>query len=497
MPADDDAFVIDTRRSKGNRRALPQRPRRPDEGSAQAIPVRGEGDAPRQGKRRQQGEVPPDAPRDGRTSRPLQGAPQGGRPQRPQDSARSAAAAPRDDSTRVMPTSGRPERPVRPVRGRSTDAAYVPAGAAGGYGADAGRDGFDAHDGNGGRPPRGPRPGDRFDGDGSGQPPRRPRRRGKKILAGVLALLILWVGTLVWAGNSAWSKVKKLDAVPAQHLAEDGKGRNILLVGSDARTGLTPEQRKKLGTGTAEGKRTDSIMVLHMGGDKPTLMSIPRDSYVDIPGYGKNKINAAFSFGDAPLLVKTIEQNTGIHIDNYMEIGFGGFASVVDTVGGVNICVKNDMDDPKAHINLKKGCQDMDGATALGYVRARYSDPEGDIGRAKRQRQFLGALMGKVSSPANILVPWRLKGLGESSAQGLAVDKDMGMITAARVMLTLKKLSGDGGNSVVVPISNNALPTAVGEAVEWDQQKSQELFKAIRENGDTSKFVVKTPAAAN
>ena len=234
-----------------------------------------------------------------------------------------------------------------------------------------------------------------------------------------------------------------------------------------------------------------------MGGDKPTLMSIPRDSYVDIPGYGKNKINAAFSFGDAPLLVKTIEQNTGIHIDNYMEIGFGGFASVVDTVGGVNICVKNDMDDPKAHINLKKGCQDMDGATALGYVRARYSDPEGDIGRAKRQRQFLGALMGKVSSPANILVPWRLKGLGESSAQGLAVDKDMGMITAARVMLTLKKLSGDGGNSVVVPISNNALPTAVGEAVEWDQQKSRELFKAIRESGDTSKFVVKTPAAAN
>lgn len=379
-----------------------------------------------------------------------------------------------------MPTAGGPQDDERRV-GR--DAAM--AGAGSGFGARPPRDG--ERPGAGGGPPRGPRP------DGSGPDgPRRRGGRGKKILAGVLAFLLLWIGGLLWAGNSAWGKVKKLDAIPSQHLAEKGQGKNILLVGSDARTGLTAEQRKKLGTGTAEGKRTDSIMVLHIGGDKPTLMSIPRDSYVAIPGYGKNKINAAFSIGDAPLLIKTVEQNTGIHIDNYMEIGFGGFASVVDTVGGVNICVKNDMNDPKAHINLKKGCQDMDGATALGYVRARYSDPEGDIGRAKRQRQFLGALMGKIASPGNLLVPWKLKGLGESGAQGLAVDKDMSMLTAARTMWTLKKLSGNGGNSVVVPISNNALPTPAGEAVEWDATRSQELFKAIRENGDTSSFVTKT-----
>ncbi len=88
-----------------------------------------------------------------------------------------------------------------------------------------------------------------------------------------------------------------------------------------------------------------------------------------------NKINAAFSIGGPKLLGETIEHNTGLELDGYMEIGFGGFAQVVDAVGGVNICVKNDMDDPKAHINLKKGCQDMDGPTALGYVRARYSDP--------------------------------------------------------------------------------------------------------------------------
>jgi len=275
----------------------------------------------------------------------------------------------------------------------------------------------------------------------------------------VLVLLLLWVGGLVWAGMSAWGKVQKVDAIPSEHLADSGAGHNTLIVGSDGRSGLTTEQKKKLGTGDAEGQRTDSIMILHTGGDKPTLMSIPRDSYVSIPGHAKNKINASFSIGGPQLLVKTIETNTGIHIDNYMEIGFGGFASVVDAVGGVNICVARDMDDPKAHINLKKGCQQMDGPTALGYVRARYSDPEGDLGRAKRQRQFLAALMKEISSPSNLLVPWRLKGLGESGAQGLTVDKGMSMMQGLRTMWNLKKFSGDGGNSVVVPIGNAALPT--------------------------------------
>lgn len=323
-------------------------------------------------------------------------------------------------------------------------------------------------------------------------PKKRRGGRGKKIVAGLLVLVLLWMAGLFWAGRSAWNQVHKVDAMPAEHLADKGSGHNTLIVGSDGRGGLTTEQKKKLGTGNAEGQRTDSIMLLHTGGGKPTLMSIPRDSYVSIPGHAKNKINASFSIGGPQLLIRTIEENTGIHVDDYMEIGFGGFASVVDTVGGVRMCVARDMDDPKAHINLKKGCQSMDGPTALGYVRARYSDPEGDLGRAKRQRQFLGALMKKIAAPSNLLVPWKLKGLGESGAQGLSVDKDMSMIGGLQTMWNLKKFSGDGGNSVVVPVGNAALPTPVGEAVEWDPTRSAELFKAIKENGDTSAFVKKT-----
>ena len=433
-----------------------------------------------------------DAPgRDSTRAMPQEDAPRQGVRRRGIGGGAAAGAAGAAASGHARAAGVRPDvRDVDAQRGPHRDlrpgGPHEPAGASGPVG-QGGPGGQGGPVGQGG--PGGP-------GDSGEEPPRRRGRfgRGKRIVAGVLVLLLLWVGGLVWAGMSAWGKVQKVDAIPSEHLADSGAGHNTLIVGSDGRSGLTTEQKKKLGTGDAEGQRTDSIMILHTGGDKPTLMSIPRDSYVSIPGHAKNKINASFSIGGPQLLVKTIETNTGIHIDNYMEIGFGGFASVVDAVGGVNICVARDMNDPKAHINLKKGCQQMDGPTALGYVRARYSDPEGDLGRAKRQRQFLGALMKGISSPSNLLVPWRLKGLGESGAQGLSVDKGMSMMQGLQTMWNLKKFSGDGGNSVVVPIGNAALPTPAGEAVEWDATRSAELFKAIKENGDTSSFVKKTTA---
>lgn len=288
---------------------------------------------------------------------------------------------------------------------------------------------------------------------------------------------------MIWAVNSAWSEVAKVDATPVGDRPSGGEGRNVLLVGSDSRTGLSKEDQRRLGTGSdTGGARTDSILVLHTGGGKSTLMSIPRDSYVEIPGNGMNKINAAFSIGGPTLLSQTIEHNTGLKIDGYMEIGFGGFAQVVDAVGGVNICVKNDMDDEKAHINLKKGCQDLDGKNALGYVRARYSDPEGDLGRAKRQRQFLGALMGKIVTPANMLQPWKVHSLGKGSAGALTVGEDDSLFGTARAFWAFRSIAKGDGNSVTVPISNNNLPTDVGTAVQWDDAKSKQLFEDLRED---------------
>ena len=292
---------------------------------------------------------------------------------------------------------------------------------------------------------------------------------------------MLWVGATLWAVNSAWNAVHRVDATPAGN-RPSSDGRNVLLVGSDTREGLTKDQRKTLGTGTTEGARTDSIMVLHTGGDRPTLLSIPRDSYVEIPGHGMNKINAAFALGGPKLLAQTLEHNTGLRMDGYMEIGFGGFANVVDAVDGVHLCVKRDMDDPKAHINLTKGCQTLDGPTALGYVRARYSDPEGDLGRAQRQRQFLGALMGKVATPINMIQPWKINSLGTATADAITVGEDDSLLGTARSFWGIRTIAKGEGNSVTVPISNASLPTPAGTAVEWDPVKSKELFDALRDN---------------
>lgn len=291
----------------------------------------------------------------------------------------------------------------------------------------------------------------------------------------------MWVGALVWAATAAWNTVEKVDAIPTGERPAEGKGTNVLLVGSDSREGLTGEQRERLGTGSAEGRRTDSIMILHMpeSGD-PTLVSLPRDSLVEVPGRGQSRINAAYSWGGPKLLTQTVEQATNLRIERYMEIGFGGFASVVDAVGGVEMCLDAPMKDEKAHIDLPAGCQELDGANALGYVRARYSDPKGDLGRAERQREFLGALTSKMAKPQNVLNPLKLRDMGVSGAQGVAVDQDMSPWGAFKILWTLRKLSSGSGQSVQVPIDE----ARSGNTLVWDEAGATALFTAL--NNDES-----------
>lgn len=321
----------------------------------------------------------------------------------------------------------------------------------------------------GGGGPREPRP----------PRPRRRRRRWTKWLAAFLVLILIWIGALVWAGKSAWDKVEKVDAVPAGERPAAGKGTNVLLVGSDSREGLSADERKNLGTGAAAGQRTDSIMVLHLpeSGD-PTLVSLPRDSLVQIPGRGEGMINSAYARGGPKLLAQTTEQATGLRIDRYMEIGFGGFASVVDSVGGVRMCLDKPMKDDKAHIDLPKGCQNLDGKNALGYVRARYSDPRGDLGRAERQRQFLGALTNKMASPTNVLNPFKLRSMGASGAQGVAVDEDMSPWGAFKILWALRKISNGSGQSIQVPIDEGRS----SNRVVWDEGDAKALFDALNKD---------------
>lgn len=295
-------------------------------------------------------------------------------------------------------------------------------------------------------------------------------------------VVVAWLAFMVGTPLHAWSTVTKVDTAPAGDRPAGGKGYNYLLVGSDSREGLTSAQKKEYATGNAEGRRTDSIILVHVpqGGGKPALVSLPRDSFVPIPGKGSNKINAAFAFGGPKLLVHTVEQVTDLRIDGYVEIGFAGFASVVDSLGGVDLCVKFPMNDKKAGINLKKGCQTLDGRNALGYVRARYSDPRGDIGRADRQRQFLGAIMKKAATPSTVLIPTRYWGFTHSAAKGLIVGEDTSMTDAGRVLLALRAVSRDEGLSLVVPIQSENYQTSAGSSVKWDTERAKALFSLLR-----------------
>ena len=166
----------------------------------------------------------------------------------------------------------------------------------------------------------------------------------------------------------AWNRVDKVDFEPDGDRPGDQPGTTYLLVGSDSREGLSKEERKELSTGNAGGGRTDTIMLLHTGSGPNLLMSIPRDLEVEIPGRGTSKINAAYAADGPKLLVETIENHTGIRIDQYVEIGMGGVVGVVDAVGGIEICPDKKMDDKDAGLNIKKGCQEVDGTTALAYA---------------------------------------------------------------------------------------------------------------------------------
>jgi LCP family protein required for cell wall assembly len=306
--------------------------------------------------------------------------------------------------------------------------------------------------------------------------------RGGRWLRRTLLVLLLVVALLVGLVLFFYARIGKVDALQDY----DGRpaatpGQDWLLVGSDSREGLSNAQIKKLHVGHAGGRRTDTIILLHKPSSGPsTLVSLPRDSYVPIPGHGRNKLNAAYAIGGAPLLARTVETVTGIRLDHYAEIGFGGFVGMTDAVGGVKLCPTRNIRDKKAGLNVAKGCQEMDGPTALGYVRARYFDPKGDLGRVQRQQEFLGAVFKKAASPGTLLNPFRLVSLGNASTKALTVDEDDGPIDLVRFALAMRAVAGGKGIRTTVPIADPDYRTSVGSTVRWDRAAAREFFDSLR-----------------
>ncbi|MDQ1286547.1 MAG: hypothetical protein QG622_112 [Actinomycetota bacterium] len=320
----------------------------------------------------------------------------------------------------------------------------------------------------------------RPDGQGRGRRRWRPRPR---LVAAVVVLVLLGYPALL--AVTAITSLSRIPALPDSGRPAETPGRTYLVVGSDSRQDLSRDERAKLGTGKAAGTRTDTIMILHVpSGDGPSvLVSLPRDSYVPVPGKGRHKINAAYALGGPSLLVRTVEQATGLRVDEYVETGLGGYANLVDAIGGVRLCVKRAMKDEKAHIDLAPGCQVMNGATALGYARARYSDPRGDLGRVERQREVLAAIASKTLSPAVVAVPWRALAAAGAGGRALTVDDGASALGVAQFVLAMRGVSGGDGLSLTVPIAGD-ISTSDGAALAWNTAKARALFTALA-NDDT------------
>jgi LCP family protein required for cell wall assembly len=287
-------------------------------------------------------------------------------------------------------------------------------------------------------------------------------------------LLLLWLAYLVVVPVMAWNKVDDVAWEPKGDRPADQPGTTYLLVGSDSRQDLTKEQRQEYHTGGDVGSRTDTIMLLHTGSGPNLLLSIPRDSIVDIPGHGSTKINAAYAYGKAPLLVQTIEQNTGIRIDDYVEIGMGGVAGIVDAVGGIQVCPKTDMKDKLAGLDIKKGCQEVDGRTALAYARSRHTSGIGDIDRVRRQREVVSAVGSKVMSPWTVLNPVRYWKLNNAIPDFFAFGDGFGPVRGGLWATAMTRVNGSKGLTCVVPLQDLA--------VHWDPERSKEMFDLIKKD---------------
>jgi LCP family protein required for cell wall assembly len=302
----------------------------------------------------------------------------------------------------------------------------------------------------------------------------------------LLILLLLFILWLVAVPAYAWTRIDRVDAAPSGQRPPDQPGKTYLLVGSDSRAGLSKAEQKRLGTGSTAGQRTDTIMLVYLPpGGKPALISIPRDSYVDLPRNGKNRINAAYAFGGPELLVETVEQNTRLRIDGYMEIGFGGFVNIIDALNGIRMCLPNAINDRDSHIDLRKGCQTLGGTEALGYVRMRKADPRGDFGRVERQREMLAAVADKAASPATVLNPIRYWNFCMATADAIKLGRDTSLPETLLLALAMKRISSGNGLTLTVPVSSTGASTSVGSAVLWDPAKSKAMFSDIA-RGDTS-----------
>ncbi|HEX3957027.1 MAG TPA: LCP family protein [Trebonia sp.] len=312
-----------------------------------------------------------------------------------------------------------------------------------------------------------------YRGGGAGTRRRRRWLRPRRILLVLAALVLVLVVALGFLYVNINGKLNRANVLTDYSgRPAPTAGTNWLIAGSDSRGGLSRTEEDQFALGNnVTGGRSDTIMILHIpaNGATPTLVSIPRDSYVPIPGHGENKINAAYAIGGPKLLAETVQNVTGLYISHYIGIGFGGLVDAVNSVGGVRLCLPAAYKDPLAGLNLPKGCQNLNGEQVLAFSRTR-NFSLGDLQREQDQRLVLSALLEKMTSPGTMFNPFASIPAAYSIAGTLDVDSGTQLINLYSV--------GEGlRNPVSTSVPFGSFEnTSVGSVVTWNTSQARELF---------------------
>jgi LCP family protein required for cell wall assembly len=305
------------------------------------------------------------------------------------------------------------------------------------------------------------------------------------VVAGALSVLIVLVSAYFWSSYRSLNNHLHRLSIDTGGQAQaqgssggsaasdiDGKDENLLIAGNDDRSDMTDAEVRALHTGRDGGSlNTDTMMIVHVpaNGSKATLISLPRDSYVSIPGYGMNKLNAAYAFGyrdaggspdakraaGANLLIKTVHALTGLTIDHFIQVDFIGFYRIAQAVGGVPVNLCRNVNDTYAYnqatgqgggsgFKMSKGRHVLNAIEALEFVRQRHNLPNGDLDRTKRQRYFLTAAFRQVASAGTLVSPSKLRNLVNAVDRSLYVDSGFDITTLVQQMANLSANNIDG-----------------------------------------------------
>jgi LCP family protein required for cell wall assembly len=304
-------------------------------------------------------------------------------------------------------------------------------------------------------------------------------QRTLAVITGVLSALVLLTA------GSGWL----LAGYVSNHLGRVNAGTsgaslsgplNILLAGVDVRSGMTRHQERALHVGPATGRNSDTLMIVHISANHRhiAVISLPRDSWVRIPGYGMSKINAAFGIGGPRLMVKTVELATGLTINDFVEVNFLGFVKIINTLGGVDICLPYAVNDPYSGLHMAAGRHHVNAVRALQFVRDRHSFALSDLARIADQQQLLSSVLSEAVSSGTLANPVRFSRFLAAATSATTVDQRFNVTGLAE---QLRFIRPSAVSFTTVPLGNTNYRTPDGEsAVLWNTTASRALFKQVK-----------------